>query len=116
MFTKLTLTNQFLIRFERVFTATAQAQYNTNPIIYHHPQPRPSQPAPQNQSWSNSFLRFFQSSSNDEVDIEAQVCRPHQHHVLRPIPSQPQAQAGVGATSTIFIERNQFMINGTIFI
>ena len=61
-----------------------------------------------NRSWFDMF-RGLAPRTPREVDIEAQVCRPRPNRIprRRPVP----VVADVGATNTVFVEKNSFSIN-----
>ena len=56
-------------------------------------------------------MNFFRANSDQDLDVEAQICRPDQNYVPPPSPDRFQRRIGQD-NSKIFIERNQFLING----
>ena len=66
------------------------------------------QPSTSSRSWFDMF-RGLAPRTPREVDIEAQVCRPRPNRIpqRRPVP----VAADVGSSTTVFVERNSFLIN-----
>ena len=99
------------LRFQRVFESGSGLQIQTSEEI---PATRNdsnglASPSIQPRSWASMFGMFRSQTSNGE-DVEAQICRPIQNHSTPPQTQRRQVQ--VGDTTKIFIERNQFLING----